>query len=79
MAGEVIKLPRQCDARDENHERCRSRNAVWVESWQGFLCMVHEKSLARAKALHPSTRAARVAHGNECTIADCPTCREYGQ
>lgn len=59
--GEVIKLPQRCGfhVADEHGvpRQCVSRNAIWNDSFQGPLCIVHEAGLNQSKGRHPAGSA----------------------
>lgn len=58
---EVLQFPIRCDADVDVGKQCDSRNALWVDTAQKNLCIVHraahEQRLAakaKSKLLHPS-------------------------
>lgn len=59
--GDVTPMGVRCDYNEQDDAdritRCSSRNARWVDDFQGNLCMVHEAARAQAKAKHPAGKA----------------------
>jgi hypothetical protein len=54
---EVIQIPRRCDFVLDDHIKCQSRNAIWVDGFQGNLCLVHKAGWDQARAKHPAFRS----------------------
>lgn len=67
---EVIELPHRCDFHTEGPtpndiQRCISRNTLWNDLFQGWLCIVHNASYTQARRRHPAGRALPTVHTDE--------------